>query len=197
MDNFSMKKFFWTQMEDIGPSRRVGHSMCYDSDKVEILLFGGLTIASAPGTVFLGDTWVWKENVWTQMADTGPSPRDGFDLVYDSSRKKAILFGGRSGYYQTDVLNDTWEWDGSAWTKVADTGPTARRNPRMAYDSARQKVVLFGGIPFNGPMLNDTWEWDGSAWTKVADTGPSGRHAHRPTTSPRISYCYLAEQVLR
>jgi hypothetical protein len=49
----------------------------------------------------------------------------------------------------------------------------------MAYDSIKQKVVLFGGEggPGIGP-LNDTWEWDSAAWVQVADTGPSGRRDH-------------------
>ena len=33
----------------------------------------------------------------------------------------------------------------------------------MAYDEARDRLVLFGGT--NGPVVfNDTWEWDGSDW---------------------------------
>ncbi len=36
----------------------------------------------------------------------------------------------------------------------------------MAWDAARQRVVLFGGRA-NGPdfYLYDTWEWDGATWT--------------------------------
>jgi hypothetical protein len=50
----------------------------------------------------------------------------------------------------------------------------------MAYDSARARVVLFGGAslqPVTGP-LNDTWEWDGQIWIQVGDIGPSPRVLH-------------------
>ncbi|MCY2956334.1 MAG: hypothetical protein NT107_04780, partial [Planctomycetota bacterium] len=48
----------------------------------------------------------------------------------------------------------------------------------MAYDSGRNRTVLFGGL--NGSYLGDTWEWNGAtaAWTQVASTGPQSRYEH-------------------
>ena len=45
----------------------------------------------------------------------------------------------------------------------------------MAYDSARDRLVLFGGSG-----LNDTWEFDGNGWTNVtpANGNPEGRWRH-------------------
>ena len=37
----------------------------------------------------------------------------------------------------------------------------------MAYDAARQRVVLFGGSQSSG-YLSDTWQWDGTNWTQAA-----------------------------
>ncbi len=47
----------------------------------------------------------------------------------------------------------------------------------MVYDSARERIVLFGGKsnPQFATYLNDTWEWDGVSWTQIATTGPSPR----------------------
>ena len=50
----------------------------------------------------------------------------------------------------------------------------------MAYDAARERIVLFGGQAAAGPF-GDTWEWDGQGWTQVEDTGPSARQAHAMT----------------
>jgi hypothetical protein len=37
----------------------------------------------------------------------------------------------------------------------------------MAYDRARDRVVLFGGeIGAGVPDLADTWEFDGTTWTR-------------------------------
>jgi hypothetical protein len=61
------------------------------------------------------------------------------------------------------------------WTQKQDIGPSSRMSLGVAYDQARQRVVLFGGDP-GGTPLADTWQWDGALWTQVADIGPSGRH---------------------
>ena len=52
----------------------------------------------------------------------------------------------------------------------------------MVYDSAREKIVLFGGsdAPYGGNRLNDTWELDGNEWIEVDeyDTAPYPRYGH-------------------
>jgi hypothetical protein len=42
----------------------------------------------------------------------------------------------------------------------------------MAYDSARDVVVVFGG---EAGAKDDTWEWDGAQWSMVDVAGPGGR----------------------
>ncbi len=64
------------------------------------------------------------------------------------------------------------------WTQRLHFGPQPRINHSMAYDAARQRVVVFGGVDGNGSSLGDTWVWDGSYWTQVAETGPSAREGH-------------------
>jgi hypothetical protein len=97
-------------------------------------------------------------------------------LAYDSSRNRIVLFGG-SG---TSVfLADTWEWDGSEWTQIADTGPAARQGHGLAFDSKRQRVVLFGGTSQNNQAFADTWSWNGTDWTQEQDSGPSARFDHK------------------
>jgi hypothetical protein len=48
----------------------------------------------------------------------------------------------------------------------------------MAFDAARQRMVLFGGDSLGGTLFGDTWEWDGAHWTQVEDTGPGARAGH-------------------
>jgi len=45
----------------------------------------------------------------------------------------------------------------------------------MAFDSGRNRTVLFGGQPSS---LVDTWEFDGQDWTQQADTGPPDARSH-------------------
>ena len=46
----------------------------------------------------------------------------------------------------------------------------------MAYDSNRQRTVLFGGLDSASDTRNDTWEWDGVIWVPMAPANsPSPR----------------------
>ena len=70
-----------------------------------MVLFGGADINKS-----YNDTWEWKESRWTQIADSGPSPRSGHTIVYDSSTNKVVLFGGSYEPVGANLqyLNDTW-----------------------------------------------------------------------------------------
>src|SRR5207248_2422650 len=91
------------------------------------------------------------------------------------ARGVIVLFGGYGG----GSLGDTWEWNGSAWTQRASSGPSPRYGHAMAYDIARGVTVLFGGYYYDSSphYLGDTWEWNGSPWTQRASSGPPARFA--------------------
>lgn len=61
------------------------------------------------------------------------------------------------------------------WTRrVSPVRPSPRGLNALAYDAARDRVVLFGG--FDGKTYGDTWEWDGFTWTKkTPSSSPSPR----------------------
>jgi hypothetical protein len=98
-----------------------------------------------------------------------------------------VLFGGTTG---AAVLNDTWEWDGTAWTQIADTGPSARQGLAFAFSNKLGRVVLFGGMDQNSKAFADTWTWDGTEWTQEQDAGPSARANHR------LAYDTLRDRVV-
>jgi len=103
-----------------------------------------------------------------------PSARTGHRMVYDPVRHKVILFGGHDSavhptgnYVLTSHLNDVWELDTATnvWTNVTPSSgpmPVGRADFGMAYDVARNKVVIFGG-EIDGWLTGDTWEWDPAA----------------------------------
>lgn len=166
---------FWTQRQDIGPDARSSHALAYDAARQQTILFGGSLQA---GSLF--DTWSWDGSDWTQLQDIGPEARYAPAMCFDSARKRIVLFGGGGGAGGGAAFADTWEWDGADWTQVQDTGPSARYGQAMCFDSARGRIVLFGGhlAGLGGAKLADTWEWDGSDWTQVHDEGPSPRFGH-------------------
>lgn len=65
------------------------------------------------------------------------------------------------------------------WELASSGGaPQPRQSSAFAYDSARRKMVLFGGAGSSG-NLNDTWEWDGRMWKNVTPaTSPPARTFH-------------------
>jgi hypothetical protein len=86
----------------------------------------------------------------------------------------AGFFGGTDTITETifNALNDTWEYDGTLWTHVADTGPQARAAHGLVYNGS--ETLLFGGRAANG-VVGGTWSWDGKFWTQRQDLGPSAR----------------------
>lgn len=125
--------------------------------------------------------------LWTQKQDVGPPARLGHAMSYEAARRRTTLFGGMGA--STNLLADTWSWDGQFWTQLADIGPSGRRMSALAYDAARDRIVLFGGLA--GASLADTWEWDGALWTQVADSGPQARFGHATAYDPKLKRIVL------
>jgi len=165
----------WTQRVVSGPSPRRLHTMAYDSARGVTVLFGGY---NDNGTLN-AETWEWNGTAWTQWVVSGPSPRYVHAMGYDSARGETVLFGGYIGTTGFTGNNQTWVWNGTAWTQRVVGGPSPRGYlGGMAYDSARSVSVLFGGWIGSNNNSRDTWEWNGSAWTRPSLIGPSPRRSH-------------------
>jgi len=129
---------------------------------------------------------------WSQKSNTGPTARDISAVAYAQACNRVVLFGGRAagGVPPANVTDETWEWNGTTmtWAQFAPaTRPAARGQHAMAYDAARQQIVLFGGFNANFGGLNDTWVYDcGShTWTqKFPANSPSIRHGHAMAYDP-------------
>jgi hypothetical protein len=105
--------------------------------------------------------------LWQQRQDIGPAPRILSNMVYVASTGRTLLWGG---FDSIGPYGDTWEWDGSGWVQVADTGPAPFGAVGLAFDSVRNVTVLFTSD--ENSAVFQTWEWDGEAWTQVDDAGP-------------------------
>jgi hypothetical protein len=109
---------------------------------------------------------------------TSITSRHDHAMAYDEARQRVVVFGGQHRY-DTPNEADTWQWDGAKWMqRFPTTAPIERAFSAMAYDSARQRVVLFGG--YGGNLLRaDTWEWDGTTWVqRFPATSPPARGGH-------------------
>ena len=156
------------------------HAMAFDARRERVVLFGG----RGNGGV-VADTWEWDGTAWTQrITAASPGLRTGHAMVYDAARQRVVLFGGADRGGST-VLSDTWEWDGTSWQqRLPARSPPARQSHALAYDAARQRVVLFGGWR-EYSIFEDTWEWDGNDWTEQRPAGhPKARMRHAMTYDP-------------
>ncbi len=175
----------WTDRtpEAGGPGPLLNHRMVYDAARSEVVLFGGLTIDfEAGGTERLDETWVWDGSSWTEKVGlpTSPPARSGFGMSYDEARERVVLFGGFRGgdSVAENYLYDTWEWDGSRWSRVSIEGdvPAAPSRVELAYDSALEVTILFGGQftdqdedgEYVVEVYDETWAFDGSSWEKLS-----------------------------
>ncbi|MDX2091280.1 MAG: DUF4215 domain-containing protein [Kofleriaceae bacterium] len=154
------------------PAGRHLHGMTYDGANARLVMFGGFNGSQ------LGDTWAWSGTAWSLIPDPPTLPvrptRPGFGLTYDAGQGVVLLFGGEP------TFNDTWAWNGIEWRELTPqqapgTLPAARRQPLLAYDQRRRRVVMFGGI-INSNSVDETWEWDGFTWThRTPAVSPPGR----------------------
>jgi galactose oxidase-like protein len=140
------------------PPSRFGATMAFDSIRNRIVLFGGLGDSGR-----LNDTWEWDGSNWVRRSSSSsPYPRAFTSMAFDSQLGKTILFGGdHIRPFALGGVNDTWEWDGSQWTRDwTAAAPGARLGEALVYDSARGRSVVFGGTYGSRPQIfpNDTWE---------------------------------------
>ncbi len=159
----------WAQLAPVtSPAARLCTTMSYNSSSGKVLLFGGQAINTA-----LNDTWEWDGTNWIERFPSNQPPREGCSgpMAYDSARDRTVYFESRFGL-NAMVPGRTWEWDGTDWTLVSQSGPFERNGSSMVYDSARERVVLFGGLRLLNEFefANDTWEWDGATWREATPT---------------------------
>ena len=106
-----------------------------------------------------------------------PGPRSGALMVYDGARKQSVLFGGErpaASGQGMDYPDDLWAWNGESWRRLDPPSgtprPSGRESPHLAYDAARDRIMLFAGRR-RPDLLNDVWEWDGTRWHEIANAG--------------------------
>ncbi len=65
------------------------------------------------------------------------------------------------------------------------SSPGPRWGHAIAYDEARDRLILFGGQRDRKTALADTWLWDGRGWTQAPVPGPAARSYAAMAYDPR------------
>ena len=78
-------------------------------------------------------------------------------------------------YGASTYLADTWEWDGTEWTQMADTGPSARLGHAVTFDSKIKRACVIWREESERSIWRHLELGRGTEWTQEQDTGPAVR----------------------
>ena len=160
----------WSQLHPAtSPPVLEGMSVAYDAVSQQVVLFGGAArttgTLSSPAT---NQTWAFDGTSWTQLTTSAAPPgRMDASMVYDDSLGKLVLFGGAGSSpdvtnAQPQVFGDMWTFDGATWQQLLpQVTPPARFDAQMTYDSATERIVLFGGALSTTTDSDETWTFGG------------------------------------
>jgi hypothetical protein len=161
-DLWSYDGVAWTKTTPAaGPSVQTG-TLGFDPSR-------GVLLAYLKG----GQAWELQGAVWTAQPGGAPNVER---LVYHDKRGTLVGLGRAT----PDGPVEVHAYDHGTWTLLPSNGPTptAIGGFGVAYDRARDRVVVFGGEPFSGTAVasDETYEWDGATWSNPQPiTRPSPR----------------------
>lgn len=147
--------------------------MAFDTNRGMAVLVGAAGV-TAPN-LYGQSVWEWDGSDWNERTQSGqvPALNDGSNgFVYDTYRQECVLYGNEYGIVDGSAVSSLfpypddyrfiWRWNGLAWQAGPPTptrGVASHFRHSMAFDSARNTMVVFGGLQ-NGnlPDTNYTYE---------------------------------------
>ncbi|MBP9890360.1 MAG: choice-of-anchor D domain-containing protein [Planctomycetes bacterium] len=160
----------------------------YDAARGQLMVFGGINkYAKIQDSLSILDTnatpsWQTPPSQ-SALADT-PGQRNTQSMVFDTRfapNGRVVVFGGNN---LSNSYNDVWYLDPSlaspTWIKLNPSGtpPSPRGMCAVAYDNTAgsEKMIVFGGVDYNGVANNEVWILDLSnpgaeSWSKVVVAG--------------------------
>jgi hypothetical protein len=199
----------WTVLSPTGapPTGRFDHSAVYDAANNRMIIFGGAEGNASPCA---NDVWVLANAngktgtpAWVQLAPSGtaPSPRGSIGAGYDPNTNSMIVYGGHNCF--AVLPGEVWVLSNAnglgetpAWTQLtpAGGGPGGREiNGGVAYDSANNRLIVFGGASTSGDN-NDVWVLTNAngqggtpTWVQLAPSGtlPAARDSNSTVYDPK------------
>ncbi len=174
----------WSQPTPSGtaPPGGAGQVAVYDPDADRMIIFGAGTWELA-----LSGGMAWRE-----IPDPNRAPVRNFAAAaYDSLGLRMIMTGGSD----TAPRNDVWQLGLATpatplWSTLtpADSLPNTRTYHTLVFDSARNRMLLFGGL-VGSTLKNDVWALDLAGplnWIPLSPAGslPPARWSHCSVYDP-------------
>ncbi|MDT7807598.1 MAG: hypothetical protein QOJ70_1411 [Acidobacteriota bacterium] len=195
----------WIPLNALGsPTPRNNHSAVYDALNDRMIVFGGCQ-SGCGGT--LNDVWVLTNAkglgpgtpTWSQLPVAGaqPSGRQGHRAVYDPVSNRMIVYSGQNGAgtLGPNLFLDVWVLTNAnglggtpTWTQLSPTGgpPPGAYYSAVVYDSASNRMTVFGGTSQAGINSNATWVLSNAnglggtpTWTNLIAEGAGGSPSPR------------------
>jgi len=159
-----------------GYTPRFGQGLAYDSQRGQVLMFGG-----NDGARDLSSLWALEADTWREIAPLGASPaaRSSHSMTFDEGSRLTLVMGGtRDGQTLDDGI---WGYraETAEWVIAAPIGqaPAARAFAPLVGEATSERLVLLGGGVTG--ELADTWrlelDWlceEGAADAGLLDGGP-------------------------
>jgi N-acetylneuraminic acid mutarotase len=174
---------FLTDTDSSVPSPRLFHQLIYDSERDQLVLFGGADEGAFFSADYHDDIWAFDIDamVWQQLdQDNSPDGRFWSGFVYEEVTGQYLLFGGHDDQ-NLGNRNDLWafEPDGVGWVSLLDGDaynmpangfcdfppdfvtydlrvPERRNAHTFVYSPVCERSLLFGGKTDCG-AINDVW----------------------------------------
>jgi len=197
---FDVKTRRWNPIRSEGPHPppREDHSLILDTVNDQLVLYGGED--GLPSR----ETWSFSlgDGRWTDITDDSSPAREDHTAIYDAKRQRMIVFGGTPPSPDTWALDlDLKSPDYGTWMQLPTRGPdpAVRRRHGAAYDSVRDRMIVYGGRTPKGDKnqyLADVWALDLEAlqWSELSTTGDSPGALNQtvlsydPTTDELIAF---------
>jgi len=209
----------WTQLvpSTAKPSHtlRIWSSAVYDQASNRMIIFGGKPDGSCTFVSSTNDAWVLENAnglggspAWTQLSPSGgpPAGRRGHSSLYDPASNRMIVFSGDPNCGCTR-FNDVWVLTNAngigtpQWVQLATSGgpPTGRTEGVAYYNSASNRLIVFGGFNCSGGTRNDVWVLSNAngiggtpTWTQLSPGfGPSVRGRHIGGYDPMTNRMFI------
>jgi hypothetical protein len=170
----------WTEQPGPNPPAREGAAISYSPVDRALVLAGGCGRTElAP----CSQSWAFRGESWSQLSFTAEfTPGRRGAVLADIENGGLLIFGGESSASNA-ALDDSWTYDGFAWSSVqSPVIPSARMYAAAAYDPVHRAVVLFGGASCEAQsgceIFGDTCIYEDRRWSCMTLPGPAARSGH-------------------
>jgi hypothetical protein len=140
------------------PTGRIDYALDYYPPSKALVMHGGW--GAAGKWTPLSEMWKLDASGWQQMDSQGAPAFSHHSMVFDSSRQVLVICGQPE---MMNSANEIWEYSNNAWSKTYSLPGTDFGDAELAYDTARERIVLYRGA-FDGRV--ETWELENGAWLK-------------------------------